>query len=102
MLEEDTQSIASALRNAILNLGKIPDIVYQDRVSEIVEFKSFKKKDVKEIITQLSEVEMTECAISFIYAKSNRFRQIVRLINKAEQIAQANDLSTVDEITLDR
>ncbi|MEI8389585.1 MAG: ATP-binding protein [bacterium] len=71
-----------------------------DRVSEIVEFKSFIKKDVKEIITQLSEVEMTECAISFIYTKSNRFRQIVRLINKAEQIAHSNGLSTVDEITL--
>lgn len=30
MLEEDTQCIASALRNAILNIGRIPDIVYQD------------------------------------------------------------------------
>ena len=30
MMEEDTQCIASALRNAILNLGRIPDIVYQD------------------------------------------------------------------------
>ena len=30
MLEECTQSIASALRNAILNMGKIPEFVYQD------------------------------------------------------------------------
>jgi len=30
MMEEDTQCIASALRNAILNIGRIPDIVYQD------------------------------------------------------------------------
>ncbi|MDD3012586.1 MAG: transposase [Candidatus Gastranaerophilales bacterium] len=30
MLEECTQSIVSALRNSILRLGKIPDIVYQD------------------------------------------------------------------------
>lgn len=29
-LTEDTQCIASALRNAILNTGRIPDIVYQD------------------------------------------------------------------------
>jgi len=71
-----------------------------DRISEVVKFKYFNKNDVKEIITQLSEVEMTECAIKFIYSKSNRFRQIVRLINKAEQIAQANGLSTIDEITL--
>ena len=30
MLEENTQCIASALRNAILNLGMIPKVVYQD------------------------------------------------------------------------
>ncbi len=30
MLEEDTQCIASALRNSILNIGRIPEIVYQD------------------------------------------------------------------------
>lgn len=30
MLEECTQNIASALRNAILNMSKIPDYVYQD------------------------------------------------------------------------
>ena len=30
MLEECTQNIASALRNAILNMGKIPKFVYQD------------------------------------------------------------------------
>lgn len=30
MLEENTQSIASALRNAIINLQNIPKIVYQD------------------------------------------------------------------------
>ena len=30
MLEENTQCIASALRNAIINLDMIPTIVYQD------------------------------------------------------------------------
>ena len=30
MLEENTQSIASALRNAIITLGKVPKYVYQD------------------------------------------------------------------------
>lgn len=71
-----------------------------DRISEIINFKPFSYRDVKEIITQLSEVEMTECAMRLIYSKSNRFRQIVRIINKAEQIATANGLSVLDEITL--
>jgi DNA transposition AAA+ family ATPase len=71
-----------------------------DRISEIVQFKPFSHKDVKDIVTQLSEVEMTECAVRFIYTKFNRFRQIVRIINRAEQIAAANGLNTIDEITL--
>ena len=30
MLEENTQCVASALRNSIINFGKIPKICYQD------------------------------------------------------------------------
>lgn len=30
MLEENTQAITSALRNSIINLGKIPKVCYQD------------------------------------------------------------------------
>lgn len=71
-----------------------------DRISEILKFSPFSVEDVKNIIEQLCEVQMTECAVTFIYNQSNRFRQIVRLINKAENIAKANGLSVIDEITL--
>jgi len=71
-----------------------------DRVSEKLKFEPFNKEDIKTIIDQLCEVEMTECAINFIYNQTNRFRQIVKLINKAENIAYANGLSVLDEITL--
>lgn len=71
-----------------------------DRLSEILKFKSFKLEDIKTIIEQLCEVQMTDCAIQFIFDSSKRFRQIVKMISKAENIAQANALSTLDEITL--
>jgi len=71
-----------------------------DRVSEKLKFEAFNQADIKAIVEQLCEVEMTECAINFIYSKSNRFRQIVRFIYKAEQIAHANGISLLDEITL--
>jgi len=69
-----------------------------DRISEKLKFEPFSEKDVKVIIEQLCEVEMTECAVKFIYNRTNRFRQIVKMINKAEYIAQANGLNTIDEI----
>lgn len=71
-----------------------------DRISEIVKFEPFKENDIKSIISQLCEVKLTDCGIKFIYSQTSRFRQIVKMANKAEQLAKANNLSTLDEITL--
>ncbi|MEW5819226.1 MAG: AAA family ATPase [Cyanobacteriota bacterium] len=71
-----------------------------DRVLEVLKFNPFDLDDVKEIVKQLAEVEVSDCGVRFIYSQSNRFRQIVRLINMAEQVAEANGLNTIDEITL--
>lgn len=71
-----------------------------DRLSEIVKFERFSKSDIKTIVKELSEIEMTDCAIKYIYSNLNRFRQIVKVINKAETIAKANGLSSIDEILI--
>ena len=71
-----------------------------DRLSEIVKFERFSKSDIKTIVKELSEIELTDCAIKYIYSNLNRFRQIVKVINKAETIAKANGLSSIDEILL--
>ena len=71
-----------------------------DRFSEILEFKPFTKADITQIINELCEVKITDCGIDFIYNQSNRFRQIVKLIVKSENIAKTNNLSTLDELVL--
>lgn len=71
-----------------------------DRLSNVLKFEPFTKDDIKSIITQLCEIEITDCGINFIFNQTNRFRQIVKFINKAEQVAKANNLSTLDELTL--
>lgn len=71
-----------------------------DRLSEILKFEKFSKNDIKTIVQELSEVEMTECAIRHIYSNMNRFRQIVKVINKAETLAKANGLNSIDEILI--
>ena len=57
MLEENTQNIASALRNAILNLGKIPKFVYLDNG------KAFKGKYF------LGSADFNEVGLKGIYEK---------------------------------
>jgi len=71
-----------------------------DRISEILKFESFSKKEISTIINELSEIEMTDCAKNLIFSKTKRFRQIVKLINKAEQVAKSNGINSIDETTL--
>ena len=71
-----------------------------DRISEIIKFEPFSKEDIKVIINELSEIKMSECAIKSIYSNTNRFRQIVKIINKAEQLAKSNGLITIDEVLI--
>lgn len=71
-----------------------------DKLSEIVKFERFSKADIKTIVKELSEIELTDCAIKYIYSNLNRFRQIVKVINKAETIAKANGLCSIDEILI--
>ena len=71
-----------------------------DRLSEIVKFEPFSKQDIAEIIKELSEVAFTDCALRYVNSNINRFRQLVKIINKAEAIAKANGLTSIDEIML--
>lgn len=71
-----------------------------DRISEIVKFEPFTKQDIQTIVQELSEIPMTDCALKLIYSNLNRFRQIVKAINKAEILAKANGLSQIDEVLL--
>lgn len=66
-----------------------------DRFSEILKFQPFDYEDVKMLINELSEVKLSEDAIALIFNNANRFRQIVKFINKAESIATTNELSEI-------
>ena len=52
---------------------------------------------MKQIIEKLSEIQMTDSAVNLIHNQSNRFRQIVRIIAKAEAVAKTNCIETIDE-----
>jgi len=67
-----------------------------DRFFEVLKFEPFSLEDVKTITQTLCEIELTECAQEYIFNQSNRFRQIVRLITKAESIAETNSINILD------
>lgn len=71
-----------------------------DRISKKLKFEPFSQNDVKSIIAQLSEVEMTECAVKHIFYQANRLRQIIMYIDMAENICRTNGLNVIDGNTL--
>lgn len=68
-----------------------------DRLSEIIQFKSFTVSDVADIVNQLCEIQVSNEAIELIHGRANRFRQIVRIINKLEAVSQTNNINLIDE-----
>ena len=67
-----------------------------DRFSEILHFEPFSFENIEFLISELSETKINSELIKNIYQTGNRFRQIVKLINKAETIAKANDLTEIE------
>ena len=47
------------------------------------------------IVTEISEVEFASDALELVCAKFNQFRQIVKFLNKAENVAEMNNLKTI-------
>lgn len=63
-----------------------------DRLYEKLKFKPFTKNDVKEILENLSDIKFSDCAIEYIHSQANQFRQIVKFLNKIEQVAKTNGI----------
>ena len=68
-----------------------------DRISEIYNFAEFEYVDIKQIVEEISEAEITKDAIHLIHNKAKSFRQIVNSIDILEKVAQANGLTLIDE-----
>ena len=68
-----------------------------DRIFAKLKFEKLSKEDFREIIETLSEVEFSDNAIRYITNRNLQFRQIVKVITKAEQLANTNKLDEISE-----
>ena len=73
---------------------------FEDRLYAKLQFEHLNINDIKEIITQLADIEFTDDAILFLAMKTNQFRQLIKAINKIEKLAKTNDLKVIDETIL--
>ena len=66
-----------------------------DRLSEILQVQKFPFEDTKNLINELSEVKFDNSAIEYMQNCDNRFRQIVKIIDKAESFAKSNEITLI-------
>lgn len=66
-----------------------------DRLSEILQFQKFPFEDTKNLINELSEIKFDNSAIEYMQNCDNRFRQIVKIIDKAESFAKSNEITLI-------
>ena len=55
---------------------------------------------MKQIISELSEISITPDGLEYLATRHNQFRQIVKLINKIEKLAQTNGIIELNENVL--
>lgn len=73
-----------------------------DRIYSRLKFEQVSKNEYQEIIENLSEIEFTPDAMKIIKSKNMQFRQLIKIISKAEMLAETNKLTSIsDEIIKD-
>ena len=69
----------------------------KDRLYSKLKFEKMSKDEIKEIIETLSEVPFSHDAIKQLINRNLQFRQLVKIISKAESLAATNKIPQIEE-----
>ena len=86
------------MKNLERKLSRYPHLM--DRIYKKYKFEKYSADDIKLIISELSEIEITADGLEYLSQQANQFRQIVKLLNKVEKLADINGIKKLDEDTL--
>ena len=79
-------------------LSRYPHL--KDRIYKAFKFEPFGKQDIKQILSELSEIPITNDGLEYLAIRHNQLRQMVKLINKIEKLAKTNELKELNEKNL--
>lgn len=70
---------------------------FEDRIYKKLKFEHFDENDIKEILESMTELNFTDDAITYLATRTNQFRQLVKVVNKIEKVAETNQIKELDE-----
>lgn len=68
-----------------------------DRIFSKLKFEKMSKEEIKEIVETISDVQFSQDAIRHLINRNMQFRQLVKIISKAESFAATNKISEISE-----
>ena len=79
-------------------LARYPHLM--DRIYKTYKFESYDKEDIKQILSELSDINITDDGLEYLATRANQFRQVVKLVNKIEKLARTNQILELNEDNL--
>lgn len=70
---------------------------FDDRLFKKLKFEHFNQDDIRNILNELTELNFSEDALSYIATRTNQFRKLVQHIDQIEKLANTNQLEVIDE-----
>lgn len=70
---------------------------FEDRIYKKLKFEHYDEKDIREILSELTELNFTDDAINYLVTRTNQFRKIVQTLAELEKIAKTNSLTEISE-----
>lgn len=83
------------MENIDKKLSRYPHL--KDRIYKAFKFKSYESQDIKQIVSELTEIPISLDGLEYLATRHNQFRQIVKLINKVEKLAKTNSITELNE-----
>ena len=79
-------------------LARYPHLM--DRIYKTLKFEPFNQDDISDILKQITDLKFTDDAIIYLTTRTNQFRQLIKLVNRIEKLAQTNQIEEIDEYIL--
>lgn len=70
---------------------------FEDRIYKKLKFEHFDENDIREILESMTELNFTDNAITYLATRTNQFRQLVKVVNKIEKVAETNKIQELNE-----
>ena len=70
---------------------------FEDRLFKKLKFEHYNEEDLKDILNQITDLEFSDDAITYLATRTNQFRKIVQTLEQLEKQAKTNQFNVITE-----